>query len=143
MDIKSALLAGAIELTALEVGEAPNLATRAITYDGTSHNISKFYEPENTNIDVGVRIHTPASAYDIRIDTGYDTEKYDKKPTLSLGYHTSKWSIIGSLGGDTHHTPCYDEFNRKYYCQTLTAWSDSKPKETDDEKIFITRRFKF
>ena len=143
MDIKSAIIAGAIQLTSLDVGSGPNLPTIATTYDGTSHDVSRFYEPKNTNINIGANIRTNQAVYQVGIDTGHDTEKYDKKPSLTLGYHTNDWSITGTIGGDERHTPCYDSFQREYFCQSLTAWSDSKPKESNDEKIFISRTFRF
>jgi hypothetical protein len=28
------------------------------------------------------------------------------------------------MGQSVSHTPCYDQFNRAYYCANLSAWSD-------------------
>ena len=155
MDIKSAILAGAIQLTSLEVGTDPVQQSTANSYDGTSREISRFYKPENTNIQLGVNIQTdPNSLYKIKVDTGHDTMKYDEDLSLTLGIvkrhhpranHTLTWGVEGTIGGNVKHTPCYDEYNRQYYCQSLTAWSDFTPEreKNDEHKASINYSIRF
>ena len=143
MDILSLIAAGAIQLTALEIGESPMSVKHTFSYDNKSYDISRFYKPENINLNATVRVSLPNKLIDIGINTGHDTMKLDKDPTLSLGYHTHTWTFIGSIGGKVTHTPCFDDYDRKYFCRTLRAWSDADLKEEDDEKIYIGRRFKF
>ena len=69
------------------------------------------------------------------IDSGFKSEKLAVSPSLLLGL-SKRWfpsekrdsqfivEASGWLGQSVSHTPCYDTFNRAYYCGNLSAWSD-------------------
>ena len=154
-DIISAIAAGALQLTALDIGDEPLRTTAALSYDGVSRNVERFYKPENTNVVIGANFKANSNTmYSFRIDTGHDTDKYDEEGSITLGItkrhyldehkmHSFVWSAANMLGGDIRHTPCYDSFNRQYYCKTLTAWSDYKPEDNDTYSASVKYKWRW
>ncbi len=74
--------------------------------------------------------------YSIGFDSGYKSEKLRIESSLFLGLakgvKLSERNYIGLsvgrwIGGRITEKPCYDSFDRAYWCQNLTAWSDYKP----------------
>ena len=69
------------------------------------------------------------------IDSGFKSEKLAVSPSLLLGL-SKRWFLSEKrdsqfifeasawLGQSVSHTPCYDQFNRAYYCGNLSVWSD-------------------
>ena len=69
------------------------------------------------------------------IDTGFKSAKLAVSPSLLLGL-SKRWFLSerrdgqfifeasGWLGQSVSHEPCYDKFDRAYYCGNLSAWSD-------------------
>jgi hypothetical protein len=68
-------------------------------------------------------------------DSGFRSEKLTVSPALLLGL-SKRWYLSerrdsqfifeasGWFGQSVSHTPCYDQFDRPYYCANLSAWSD-------------------
>lgn len=68
-------------------------------------------------------------------DTGFQAQKINVSPAIMLGlshrtYLSERrdaqfiFEVAGWLGQSVSHTPCYDSYNRAYYCGNLSAWSD-------------------
>jgi len=69
------------------------------------------------------------------LDTGFRAQKITVSPALLLGlshraYLSERrdaqfvFELAGWLGQSVSHTPCYDSYDRAYYCGNLSAWSD-------------------
>jgi len=104
-----------------------------ITYD-----LSNFYKKTNNRVRFisNFVLDSPNTFYSIGIDTGVSSEKLKVNKSLFIGvshvFHlnmNSYFSINGGswLGGSIKETPCYDSYNREYWCQNLTSWADYKP----------------
>ena len=144
MDILATVLSGAIQVSSLSVGETPNIK-RATSYDGVARNVERFYDDKNHNVRLNGTVAVNRDRV-IRfgVDTGHQSAKYRETPTINLGVtqrhnierfkgHSITWSLDSAAGGKVKHKPCYDEFNRKYYCGDLTAWNDFNPERIEHE----------
>lgn len=69
------------------------------------------------------------------LDSGFRSEKVTVSPAAMIGlthriYLTTKRDAqfvveaAGWVGQSVSHTPCYDSYDRAYYCGNLSAWSD-------------------
>jgi len=74
--------------------------------------------------------------YSIGFDSGVSAEKIKIQKSLFLGaahvIQLQKKSHLvisaGSwFGGRIKELPCYDAYDREYWCQNLTSWADYKP----------------
>ena len=107
----------------------------ALSYDGTTRDISQFYTPSNNVYNGTVGIFADDWSAKIRYDNGFESDKLSisKSTTIQLTKTfdlDESWSISGTvgfqLGGKQKHTSCTDSIGRSYYCGNLTAWSDFK-----------------
>ena len=121
-----------IILTALSIGSAPIDGIMPISYDGVARSVAHFYNSDH-NVQIGLRIVKDRDTlYSIHLNTGHDTDKYEESPSAQIGVIKRhwfgqkylQWNASGTIGGDVKHTPCVDDYNRKYYCANLVAWSD-------------------
>lgn len=99
-------------------------------------NTSRFYRPDAPQIVLsGYAKLDGNNALLFGLDTGYRAEKIDVSPALMIGlsrrhYLTEKrdaqfvFEVAGWIGQSVNHRPCYDQYNRSYYCGNLSAWSD-------------------
>lgn len=106
----------------------------AVTYD-----ISEFYKKSNNRIKVisNFILDKPNTIFSIGFDSGVIAEKIVVQQNLFLGItHAFKvknksYMVLSAgswFGGGIKEYPCYDLFDREYWCQNLTAWSDYNPK---------------
>lgn len=99
------------------------------------YDVSHFYQPDKLQLNMIVHYagRLAGEIISFGFDTGFSAEKITLKPALFAGYtrafqvakstHISV-SMGGWFGGKVSHKPCRDDFEREYYCPTLTAWSD-------------------
>ncbi len=76
---------------------------------------------------------TPNFGARITVITGVDSAKMGVEPRIILGLIGVKQvgsdsvlsaEIYNSFMGATYHRPCTDDYEREYYCGSLTAWTD-------------------
>lgn len=104
-----------------------------ITYD-----ISNFYKKDDGRLKIvsNAILQSPNTIYSIGFDTGVSTAKISIKPSIFLGVthvfsiNKNSYFLVGGgawFGGKVSETACYDSYDRAYWCQNLTAWSDYQP----------------
>jgi hypothetical protein len=106
-------------------------------YDGTvCQNINGFYKPDTPELILtGMFKIDGDNILSFGINTGYNSSKLSVSPSFLIGgatrFYTSDKKdshiILEAnywLGSNVTHRPCYDSFDREYYCGNLTAWSD-------------------
>ena len=99
-------------------------------------DINRFYSSSMPQILVsGFLMLDGSDAITFGIDTGYASPKLKISPSILLGL-SKRWftsekrdahfivEASGWLGQSVSHEPCYDAYNRGYYCGNLSAWSD-------------------
>ncbi len=107
------------------------------SYNGIKYDVSNFYIDKKPRINMIMHYagRTPGEILSLGIDNGFSAKKIKIKPALFVGYtrafqlqknihialNANSW-----LGGNTSEESCRDDYNREYYCPTLTAWSDYK-----------------
>ena len=125
-----------IILTSLSIGYA-DLPDYALSYDGSARDISQFYEQDIPNVYFGGHYKINDTDYITwNVDTGTHTDKLNSIGA-GVGWTHIKplndiWSIntaISTRHELTTHTPCTDDYNREYYCGSLTAFSDIERNE--------------
>lgn len=104
-----------------------------------SYDVSDFYQKNNNRIRLvsNFILNKPNTVYSIGFDSGVSAKKIKIKQSLFLGLaHVVKvknksYMVLSAgswFGGGIKEYPCYDLFDREYWCQNLTAWSDYNPK---------------
>lgn len=108
-------------------------------YDSTvTHDISSFYQKDSYRIKFisSFVLSSPNTIYSLGFDSGVAAQKIQISRSLFLGIarvvHLKNNSHIalsaGSwFGGSIKELPCYDSYDREYWCQNLTAWTDYNP----------------
>lgn len=102
--------------------------------DSTSYNLGRFFRARNNRLSLIANWATIAGTiWSVGIDSGHSSQKIKLQGSLFLGA-TSSWQTnrnqvitlgFGSWhGGGVRESPCVDEYDRRYYCPTLIAWSD-------------------
>ena len=120
-----------IAITSLHIAYS-DLPTTAYSYDGEARDISQFYDQSIPNIYLdGYSQLDNNNWVTWNLDTGTHTDKLD---TVGLGLGINHRIEINNstdltLSASTQysytgHSSCSDEYNRKYYCGNLTAFSD-------------------
>jgi hypothetical protein len=106
-------------------------------YDsGICFDVGPFYTPKTPQILLsGFWMFDGNDALTFGIDTGFSSPKLTVSPSLLLGV-SKRWFLSekrdsqfiieasGWMGQSVSHQPCYDQFDRAYYCANLSAWSD-------------------
>ena len=108
--------------------------TTATDYTGTEHSIARFYQTEGATVSAdAVALFSNGLAIRLGGTSAIDTAKYDKAPDYRIGFTkltdlSQSWSIRYGVDyqftGESKDTPCLDDFNREYYCATLTPFSE-------------------
>ena len=148
LNILNACIVGA-QLTALNVGYNNDINKEAYSYNNEAIDVSRFYKDKQTNYELGLDVFVNNdTAVHLYTNNGIHTEKYTQDNTYSLGVTKVIDDITLNLNtivhGDEIHTPCYDSFNREYYCETLTAWSDKEiENEENNYSISLNISYKF
>jgi hypothetical protein len=104
-----------------------------ITYD-----VSKFYKKNNYRIQFisNFVLNKPNTIYSIGFDSGVAAQKIKIQNSFFLGLaHVIRvenkshmvLSVGSWFGGDVKESPCYDLYDRAYWCQNLTSWTDYSP----------------
>ncbi|WP_462137261.1 hypothetical protein [Candidatus Mycalebacterium sp.] len=101
------------------------------------YDVSRFYRPNGMQAKMVLHYagRTAGEIFSVGFDTGFSAEKIRVNPALFVGYtrtfQVAKQTLVavgagGWVGGKVSENPCRDEYNRAYYCPTLTAWSDHR-----------------
>ena len=122
----------AAQLTAFDATYDNPMPATAMSYDGVSRDVSRFYRDEQTNFNIHghMTLNTGTRIY-LGYDNGIDTAKFDVSKSYTIAFAQiikENWIISAGtkIGGKARHTPCTDSFGREYLCANLTAWSDFK-----------------
>lgn len=103
-----------------------------------SYDISKFYKKTNNRVKLisNFVLDKPNTIYSIGFDSGIISKKIRIERNLFLGIahvidfrkRSQMMISVGSwFGGGIKELPCYDMYDREYWCQNLTSWADYKP----------------
>lgn len=117
----------------------------ASSYNGVEYDISHFYKLKRPRINTilhyaGIK---PGEILSLGFDSGFSAQKINIKPALFLGYTRAlqmtknahiAFNVNGWIGGKISEKACLDEYDRAYYCATLTVWGDHKP--LDEQQNF-------
>ena len=134
----------AAQLTSLDISSPSSIPMydKARTYDGTVHDVSKFYTKKNNDVSgSGYLILNTNTKVDLGYKAGFESDKYSTSDTYRVGItqlqdiDENSFLTFGAsttIGGKSSHRPCKDSYDREYFCGNLTSWSDHK-KETSNE----------
>ncbi len=117
------------------------VANKIVTsgYDSdVSYDVTKFYSKNNNRIKLisNFVLNQPNTIYSIGFDSGVSADKIKIEKNLFFGFaHVIQFKkrshmliSFGSwFGGSIKESPCYDLYDREYWCQNLTSWADYKP----------------
>ncbi len=143
------------EATYSPVTVAPQSGVVCSSYDNSvCADISHFYKFDHRMLWRFTLIGNMSDNWGIRatIITGAKAEKLTVQPRLILGLIKATYlsatkilssEIYGTLGGDSNHQPCVDEYDREYYCGNLTAWSDFKNKKISSKEYGIKFLYRY
>lgn len=126
---------GTVSTKDIAILQPPNYVCSAYSAD-SCFNIGKFYAANRPQIGVtGLFGFDNSTMLQWGFNTGYDSPKLTISPAVLVGvakrfyfnderashiiFEASQW-----LGGSVKHRPCLDDFNRSYYCATISAWSE-------------------
>ena len=143
------------DITAVDGAKIMDMPRTAHSYDQRPRAVDKFYDPKAPRLNVVARWagRRPGEIFSFGLDSGFAADKIRVKPGLFLGYarvftlaKNTKlaWGVSGWFGGAVSEKACTDDFGRRYYCRTLTAWRDHRPIETRNDihhSIVIRREF--
>lgn len=99
-------------------------------------DVSRFYKADRPQLGlVGLFALNGSTMLQWGFNTGYDSPKMTVSPSLLVGLakrfylsdnRDSHFIIEASqwIGASVKHRPCLDDFNRQYYCGSISAWSD-------------------
>ena len=116
-----------------------------------SYDVSEFYKKNNYRAKFisNFVLNNPNTIFSVGFDSGVSADKIKIEKNLFLGlahaFQIDKRShIVISLGswfgGRIKESPCYDLYDREYWCQNLTSWADYKP-EYPKNLSYIDFRF--
>lgn len=117
----------------------------ASAYDSSArYDLSEFYRPKSPRLRFKLHYagRKRGEVVSFGLDTGYAAEKITVKPALLIGYARAfevqknfffTVGVSGALGGRVSEKACFDAYDRAYYCPTLTAWRDHRPREHRNE----------
>lgn len=117
----------------------------ASAYDASArYDLSRFYRPNNPRFRFKLHYagRQSGEVISVGIDTGYAADKITVKPALLIGYARAfevrknfyfTAAFSGVIGGRVAERACFDAYDRAYYCPTLTAWRDHRPRKHRNE----------
>jgi hypothetical protein len=101
-------------------------------------DVSGFYNPSYPQVILSGMFASDADTiFSFGLNSGFSAPKVTVSPAIMLGL--SKRFYVGNIkerdshiileanswfAGSVKHSPCYDSFDRAYYCANLSAWSD-------------------
>ena len=117
-------------------------------------NVSDFYRFNHQYLQRFTIVGTFSKYWGLRasLTTGAQAAKLSLDPRLLIGLigmkplsggRTLSAEVFGSIGGDLRHKPCLDEYDREYFCGSLTAWSDYPTKRISFQEYGIKVLYKF
>ena len=115
---------------------------RASSYNDDNYDVSRFYKPDSVRVNTVWHYagRKAGEIFSVGVDSGYHAKKITIRPALFIGYARSvevgqgkylTFAAGGWFGGRVTHKACRDEYDRKYYCGTLRAWSDFRPQRDE------------
>ena len=134
---------------------APSYGTVCSAYDsGVCANVNEFYQFNHKTLQRVTAVVTFSNQWGLRLSftTGAQATKLALDPRLQIGILRTKAMASGrslsaeafsTLGGDTRHKPCLDEYDREYFCGSLTAWSDYPGKRISFQEYGIKVLYRF
>jgi len=116
-----------------------NPQTVTSAYDSSiKYYVGNFYKSNNRyQFIFNILGFQKGQFFSVGYDNGVHAEKLTVNQSLFLGFsqafevtkHTLFNVGFGAwFGGNTSESPCVDSYDREYWCQNLTSWSDYKPK---------------
>lgn len=131
---------------------APKIASSA--YDKTvSYDLTNFYNSKSHRTHLVLNQFLPST--DLMISLGFDSGSSTQKITISktwfmglagykkLNNHLFFYFSAGSWQKQSvTEFPCLDEYNREYWCPTLSAWSD-RPADSFKPGRFLDMKFEY
>lgn len=118
---------------------AGNPSTVRSGYDADiSYDVSDMYTPRNQRLTfiANFSFDSPGLIWSLGFDSGVETSKLRIGQGIFVGA-TKAFQLSGRsyfafgsgawIGGKISESPCYDSYDRRYWCQNLTAWTDYRP----------------
>jgi len=117
----------------------------ASAYDASArYDLSRFYRAKSPRLRLKLRYagRMRGEVITVGLDSGYAADKITVKPALLLGYARAfevrknfylTAGVSGVIGGRVTEKACFDSYDRAYYCPTLTAWRDHRPRQHRNE----------
>jgi hypothetical protein len=117
---------------------APAKVTSEYDATSSSYSMTPFYTANNVrkHLISNFVIPNARALFSIGYDSGSSSEKISISKTFYLGVSTYKKldsnSAIYLMAGGWQkerisEKPCFDSYDREYWCPNLTSWSDRKP----------------
>ena len=125
-----------VEATAVALPLSSQYGRVCSGYDSAiCSDVSEFYRMDRRLLRrVGlVTALSPTWGVRTQFTEGAAAPKLVIRPRLLLGLIGSKFlsegravtaEVFGTLGGDSRHRPCLDDYDRQYFCGSLTSWED-------------------
>ena len=147
-------------LRVIEYVEVPLQSTSANAYVCSAYdatvcaNVGDFYRFRQHNLQRMTVLATFSERFGLRasVTSGAQAAKMTIEPLavfgligsmpLSAGTSVSA-EVFGSLGGSLRHKPCLDQYDREYFCGSLTAWSDFPNKRSPYRESGIKFLYRF
>ena len=130
-----------------------NMPTEVTAFDGSKHDISRFYDDQQTNLNIhGVAILDSGTRIRIGYDNGIQTQKYYKDDSytvgvdqlIRMGQHSIALSGTYKFEGKDTHVSCKDRYDREFVCTNLSPWSERSFQEPKDQyKVGIKYSYRF
>ena len=88
----------------------------------------------------------------LSVTSGAQSPKLSIAPRVVIGVigsmqisnrRTLSSEVFGSVGGHLSHKPCLDAYDRKYFCGSLTAWSDFPNKRIAPQEYGLKVLYRF
>jgi len=117
----------------------------ASAYDASArYDLSRFYRAKSPRLRFKLRYagRLRGEVITVGLDSGYAADKITVKPALLIGYARAfevrknfylTAGVSGVIGGRVAERACFDAYDRAYYCPTLTAWRDHRPRQHRNE----------
>jgi len=139
VDIKIDGIGTNFETITSGVFSEPLISTSVVSSYNSSiiYDVSGFYRPSHPRVKILLSKFWENNRFWFLIgfDTGFSSPKINIQPSIYLGFnykhpYTNRsffdFGLISNIGGKVNDHPCKDDFDRDYYCGSLTAWSDFK-----------------
>ncbi len=153
----------AAEFPVVRLTEASYVAPPSVARNGTvcsaydtsvCADVSQFYKSANRQLlRLGfVTAFSPSWGIRTQFTVGAHASKVSVNPRLILGLigttplsggGSISGEVSASVGGDVRHRPCVDEYDRLYYCGSLTSWEDFEGKRVRFSEYGVRLSYQF